>query len=50
LRLKKGNARFEAIQFNFTAQPGSRTRVAFRLSVNEYMGVETPQLMIEHID
>jgi single-stranded-DNA-specific exonuclease len=50
LRLKKGNARFEAIQFNFTAQPGNRTRLAFRLSVNEYMGVETPQLMIEHID
>jgi single-stranded-DNA-specific exonuclease len=50
LRLKKGNARFEAIQFNFTAQPGNRTRLAFRLSVNEYMGVETPQLMVEHID
>jgi len=50
LRLKKGNARFDAIQFNFSAQPGNRTRAAYRLAINEYMGVETPQLMIELLE
>ena len=50
LRLQKGNARFEAIQFNFGSQPGNRTRAAYRLAINEYMGVETPQLMIEYLE
>ncbi|MGA9963416.1 MAG: DHHA1 domain-containing protein, partial [Azonexus sp.] len=50
LRLKKGNARFEAIQFNFGSQPGNRARAAYRLAINEYMGVETPQLMIEYLE
>ncbi|PKO34354.1 MAG: single-stranded-DNA-specific exonuclease RecJ [Betaproteobacteria bacterium HGW-Betaproteobacteria-7] len=50
LRLRKGDARIDAIQFNFSAQPGHNARVAFRLAINEYMGVETPQLMIEHLE
>jgi len=50
LRLKKCNARFEAIQFNFSTQPGNRTRAAYRLAINEYMGVETPQLMVELLE
>ncbi len=50
LRLRKGNARVDAIQFNFSAQPGHRARIAFRLAINEYMGVETPQLMVEHLE
>jgi single-stranded-DNA-specific exonuclease len=50
LRLKKSNARFESIRFNFTAQPGNRTRAAYRLGINEYMGIESPQLMVEHFD
>ncbi|WP_374340717.1 single-stranded-DNA-specific exonuclease RecJ [Azonexus sp.] len=50
LRLKKGNTRIEAIQFNFSVQPGARTRAAYRLAVNEYMGVETPQLMVEYLE
>ena len=50
LRLRKGNARFEAIQFNFSAQPGNRARAAYRLAINEYMGVETPQLMVEYLE
>ena len=49
-RLRKGNARFEAIQFNFGSQPGNRARAAYRLAINEYMGVETPQLMIEYLE
>ena len=50
LRLRKGATRIDAIQFNFTAQPGASTRLAFRLTINEYMGVETPQLMVEHLE
>ena len=50
LRLRKDNTRIDAIQFNFTTQPGNRTRAAFRLAINEYMGVENPQLMLEHLE
>ena len=50
LRLRKGNTRIDAIQFNYSAQPGARTRAAYRLAINEYMGVETPQLMVEHLE
>ncbi|UCV29828.1 single-stranded-DNA-specific exonuclease RecJ [Ferribacterium limneticum] len=50
LRLRKGDTRIDAIQFNFSTQPGSRTRVAYRLAINEYMGVESPQLMVEHLE
>lgn len=50
LRLRKGDTRIDAIQFNFTTQPGNRSRVAYRLAINEYMGVESPQLMVEHLE
>ncbi len=50
LQLRKGNTRIDAIQFNFSAQPGHNARVAFRLAINEYMGVESPQLMVEHLE
>ena len=48
LRLRKGDTRIDAIQFNFSTQPGNRTRVAYRLAINEYMDVESPQLMVEY--
>ena len=50
LRLRKGDTRIDAIQFNFSTQPGPRTRLAYRLTINEYMGVESPQLMVEHLE
>ena len=50
LRLRKGNARIDAIQFNYSKQPGARMRAAFRLAINEYMGVESPQLMLEYLE
>ena len=50
LKLRKGNTRIEAIQFNFSTQPGNTTRAAFRLAINEYMGVESPQLMVEYLE
>ena len=50
LRLNKDGTVIEAIQFNFSTTPGQRIRAAYRLSVNEYNGVQTPQLMIEYLE
>lgn len=50
LRLRKGELRLDAIQFNFSAAPGARIRAAYRLAINDFNGVQTPQLMIEHIE
>ena len=50
LRLRKGSTRIDAIQFNFATQPGQHTRAAYRLAINEYMGVESTQLMVEHLE
>ena len=50
LRLRRGNARYEAIQFNFSQQPEARTRAVFQVQINEYQGVENPQLRIEYLE
>ena len=51
LRLRKDDLRLNAIQFNFSTAPsGNRIRAAYRLAINDYNGVQTPQLMIEHIE
>ena len=50
LRLRRGEMRIDAIQFNFATQPGNRTRAAYRLAINEYNGVQSTQLMIEHFE
>jgi single-stranded-DNA-specific exonuclease len=50
LRLRKGMQQFEAIQFNFRMAPGNHIRAAYRLAINDFNGVQTPQLMIEHIE
>jgi single-stranded-DNA-specific exonuclease len=50
LRLRRGEMRIDAIQFNFSGSPGTRIRAAYRLSVNEYNGVQSPQLLIEHFE
>ncbi len=47
LRLRKGAQRIEAIQFNFSLAPGNTVRAAYRLAINDYNGVQAPQLMIE---
>jgi single-stranded-DNA-specific exonuclease len=49
LRLRKGEQRLDAIQFNFSESPGNTMRAAYRLAINDYNGVQTPQLMIEYI-
>ena len=48
LRLKKDRSLLEAIQFNATDNPGPRAHLAFRLTINDYNGVQSPQLVIEH--
>ena len=50
LQLRKGNTRLEAIRFNHAEPAGTNIHAAFRLSVNEYNGVASIQLMLEHFD
>jgi single-stranded-DNA-specific exonuclease len=50
LDLLKGKAHFEAIRFNFSESVPDRIRAAYRLSINDYNGRQTVQLMLEHIE
>ncbi|GAB4057563.1 single-stranded-DNA-specific exonuclease RecJ [Uliginosibacterium sediminicola] len=50
LRLRKGGASFDAIQFNCAESVPNRIRAAYKLSVNEYQGVASVQLMLEHFE
>ena len=50
LNLVKGSVHFEAIRFNFSETVPDRIRAAYRLSINEYNGQQSVQLMLEHIE
>ena len=50
LDLVKGASRFEAIRFNFADVVPDRIRAAYRLSINEFNGRQSVQLMLEHIE
>jgi len=50
LTLRKGAARFEAIQFNFADSVPANVRAAYRLAVNEFNGLASVQLTLEHIE
>lgn len=50
LELAKPGATFEAVRFNCTDPVPPRIRAAYRLSVNEYQGVASLQLMLEHFE
>ena len=50
LELSRGGARFEAIQFNHADGAGAQIHAAYRLSVNDYKGVCSVQLMLEHFE
>jgi single-stranded-DNA-specific exonuclease len=50
LRLRKQEARIEAIRFNCAESVPPRVRIAYRLQANEFNGVHSPQLLIEHIE
>ena len=50
LQLRKGATRIDAIQFNHADPAGQTIHAAFRLAVNEYNGVSSIQLMLEHFE
>ena len=50
LQLSKNNVRYDAIQFNFAGGAPSQIHAAYRLASNEYNGVTSLQLMLEHFD
>ena len=50
LTLRKGAARFEAIQFNFAESVPPGVRAAYRLAVNEFNGLASVQLVLEHME
>ncbi|MDA8257372.1 MAG: single-stranded-DNA-specific exonuclease RecJ [Betaproteobacteria bacterium] len=58
LKLQKANQRFDAIQFNFADGSASgvsnpvpeRIRAAFRVDINEWNGMQTVQLLLEHFE
>ena len=50
LTLRKGAARFDAIQFNFAESMPLSVRAAYRLAVNEFNGLASVQLVLEHIE
>ncbi|MFA7281630.1 MAG: single-stranded-DNA-specific exonuclease RecJ [Sterolibacterium sp.] len=50
LTLSKNGVSFEAIQFNFAENMPQRIRAAYRLGVNEYNGLASVQLMLEHLE
>ncbi len=54
LSSEEGRMPLDAIAFNqepaVSLPAGSELRIAFRLEVNEYLGIRRPQLVIEHIE
>ena len=48
LKLRRGEQVLEAMHFNALAPLPAAVRAAYRVSVNEYNGVQTLQLLIEH--
>lgn len=50
LALRLGTTRIDAIWFNAGVTVNDRIRAAYRLSINEYQGRQTVQLIIEHCE
>ena len=50
LRLEKDGRRHEAIQFNALGPLAGRIRAAYRLTINEYNGLKSVQLTVEHAE
>ncbi len=50
LRLRRGTQTLDAIQFNFAEAAGDAIRAAYRLTINDYGGIQSPQLTIEHFE
>jgi single-stranded-DNA-specific exonuclease len=50
LQLSRNGVRFEAIRFNFAEAAPGQIHAAYRLAVNEFNGVASVQLTLEHFD
>ncbi|MBI5921709.1 MAG: single-stranded-DNA-specific exonuclease RecJ [Betaproteobacteria bacterium] len=50
LTLSKNGVSFAAIQFNFAESVPQRIRAAYRLGLNEYNGLASVQLLLEHLE
>jgi len=50
LRLRKGDTVIDALRFHDATPAAATVRIAYRLQINEYNGVASPQLVIEHIE
>jgi single-stranded-DNA-specific exonuclease len=50
LELSRGSARHEAIRFNHAEGAAAQIHAAFRLGINEYNGIASVQLMLEHFE
>ncbi len=50
LSLRKGSARFDAIRFNFSEGAPAAVHAVYRLAVNEFNGIASVQLVLEHIE
>ncbi|HKX37538.1 MAG TPA: DHHA1 domain-containing protein, partial [Burkholderiales bacterium] len=50
LKLLQGGRRIEAMRFNSLEPLPPRFRAAYRLSVNEYNGLQTAQVNLEHVE
>ena len=48
----RGSCQIDGIAFNTAVLPGDRRQVhmAYRLDVNEFRGILSPQLIVEHIE
>jgi single-stranded-DNA-specific exonuclease len=50
LKLVKDGRRLEAMRFNSLDPLPARFRAAYRLSVNEYNGLQSVQINVEHVE
>ena len=50
LTLRQGGARFDAIRFNSADPAPARVKVAYKLDVNDWNGLASVQLLIEHLE
>ena len=50
LELARGSTRYDAIRFNYTEGAAAQIHAAYRLDINEFNGVASVQLMLEHFE
>ena len=50
LELSRNATRFDAIRFNHADGAADQIRAAYRLAINEYNGIASVQLMVEHFE